>query len=123
MAQDYKKTAEDLRKHDNLIKFSLFATAGLAVLTRKPGIIAGLTSAYLTGSRKQPYQLHQDTLDANTNLLGQRPADPYSGFFGDSAVISEVGETAQDQFKQAQKLYQDIGAQEKVEQVIKYFRK
>lgn len=120
---DFHQTADTLRKHDNFLKFSLFGTAGLGLFSRRIGLALGLASAFYTGARQLPAFQHKKALEANKDIFGNLPQDPYPGFFGGSDVVNEVSNTAQEQFQSAKQFYKDSGAEKFVEEFTKSFGK
>lgn len=119
---DIQQTALALKQHDDLLRFSLFSTAALSLMTRRMGSYAGFFSAYLLGARQVPYQAHQQALQANRTFWGRTVVDPYPGFFN-SADFSGAADTAKKQYENVATMLNNQNLLQQVDELIKSTKK
>ncbi len=115
---DINKTAQKLERHDNQLKFGILAGAAATVFLKRPGKFIGLFTAYHAGTRQLVQNNHQQALEANRDLLGNLPVNPYPGFFGSSEESQQATKVISELSKAAVKAYEDTGAKKQVDDFI-----
>lgn len=121
-SKDYHQTATELKNHDNLLKFGMFATGVLTALrSKRIGPTLATWTAYYSGMRHLTHDRHQRALDEAERLSGKRPQDPYPGFWGSSELAQDISTSIERHRHTALNLYEESGAKAKVEQFLKKF--